>query len=317
METIKTNILNVEVSLFKNAKTSQPLKTVKLYDWLVSEENKELVSRLRTCKDADMKKRLKEQLPAITPSGTFTTRAAQNLVKHSGFICIDIDKKDNEKLEDFSKMKELIPTLNCVAYCGLSASGNGYFALIPIKETDRHKEHLESLKIDFAACNIMIDKACSDVSRLRFASYDETAYINTSAVPYDKIVDRTQKTHVKRQIICNSEKTRKQVNRLVNKIELLGIDITENYEDWFSIGCSIAKEFGETGRDIFHTVSQFYENYSYEETDKKFNDCLSVQQNDYTISTLFFYAKQHGIVLSDLRERFINTEKMENYEQIL
>ena len=308
------NILKVKVSMFEHAKTNKPLKTVMLYDWLVSKEYKQLVSRLRTCKDENMKKRLKENLPCITPSGVFTTRAAQNLVTHSGFICIDIDKKDNEALKDFSKMKELIPALNCVAYCGLSVSGEGFFILIPISNPNKHNGHFGHLKKDFAACNIIIDKSCKDVSRLRFASYDPTPYINMNAVPYDKIISKTSVPHTKKQIIGCPEKIRRQVNRLINKIDLLGIDITGNYKDWFSIGCSIASEFGETGRDIFHTISQFYENYSYKETDKKFNDCLSVQQNHYTINTLFFHAKQHGVVLSDLKDRFINAGQMEIYE---
>jgi len=35
-------------------------------------------------------------LPAATPSGTFSTRGASNLIQHSGFIVLDFDAKDNE-----------------------------------------------------------------------------------------------------------------------------------------------------------------------------------------------------------------------------
>jgi len=292
---MKNNVLNVKVSLFKNAKANIPLRTVTLYDWLVSEENKRLISRLRLCKDIETKKKLKENLPCITPSGVFTTRAAKNLVNHSGIICIDIDKKGNEDLENFSEMKDLIQVLDCVAYCSLSASGEGYFVLIPIKEPDKHKEHFERLKLDFAACGIVIDKGCSDVSRLRFASYDEKPYINLGAKQYYRGIGKKQMPQIKKR--NNSKKVKEQVNSLIDTIDLLGIDITGKYDDWFAIGCSIAKEYGESGRELFHTVSKFHVNYSHEETDKKYSDCLNVPDNKFSIGTLFFYAKEHGIAL--------------------
>ena len=291
---MKKNILNVEVSKFKNAKSTMP-ETVKLYDWLISKSYEKLVASVRTCKDEKKKKELKEKLPCITPSGTFKTRGANNLINHSGFICIDIDKKDNDKLKDFDKMKDLIKVLDCVAYCSLSVSGKGFFVLIPISNPDKHKEHFESLKIDFESCEITIDNSCSDISRLRFASYDEFPYINMKAVPYNKIISRGANIQIKNQIVNNSETTRKKVNKLISEIEFLGIDITGNYDDWFSIGCSIASEFGESGRNIFHTVSENYHKYTCEETDKKYTDCLNIKNKEFSIGTLFHYANKHKI----------------------
>lgn len=89
------NILNIEVSCFENSKAIIPQKSVKLFEWLTADNNRFLVEKTRNEADLNKRSLMKLQLPCITPSGIFLKRAASGLEKHSGFICIDIDKKDN------------------------------------------------------------------------------------------------------------------------------------------------------------------------------------------------------------------------------
>ena len=95
-------------------------------------------------------KKAKMKLPLYTVSGLFDGSNDASIIKHSGLICIDIDKKDNPELEDFDDMKELISAVPCVAYCGLSVSAQGYFCIIPIYS------HPIRLKV-MRPCGVIVD----------------------------------------------------------------------------------------------------------------------------------------------------------------
>lgn len=293
------NVLNKEVSFFRNVKSKNP-ETVNLYEWLTSSQYKTLVEEIRNSTDERKQKELKSMLPAITPSGLFSVRRAESLITHSGLICIDIDKKSNLDVENFSELKELIQELDCVAYCGLSASGEGYFVVIPISLPDKHREHFKSLEIAFERSGIKIDSSCSDVSRLRFASFDDAPYINTNAAHYT-LLDSTHAVIIEESESKNS--TRKEVEELIDVIEIMGVDITVDYKDWFAIGCSIASEFGENGRDYFHRVSQFHADYNVSKADKQYTACMS-DKNQHTIRTLFWIAQKYKLHTSSAIKDF-------------
>ncbi len=67
-------------------------------------------------------------MPAFTPSGIFKNpRNNDNLVRHSKFVCIDIDGKDNTDIMNFKELKKEFKKIKNIAYAGLSVGGNGYF----------------------------------------------------------------------------------------------------------------------------------------------------------------------------------------------
>jgi hypothetical protein len=138
---------------------------------------------VRSETDPIKKAALKKLLPAATISGTFTQRNVKGLVKHSGFICLDLDRKDNNHISqsEWNTLKDRLKEVENISYMGLSCSGTGYFILIPIAFPEKHKQHFEYLRNAFLSLGIIIDKSCSDVSRLRFASYDPEPYINENA----------------------------------------------------------------------------------------------------------------------------------------
>ena len=181
------NILQKTVSYYKNVgdKTGIP---VQLYSFLASAKHAGKVAELRAAVaaglDDDAIKALKKSLPACTVSGLFTERSASGLVEHSGFMAIDIDKKDNMHLTNFADVKSELCKLKQVAYCGLSCSGRGYFALIRLAYPDKHRAQFDALQSIFASWGLTIDNACKDVCRLRFYSYDAEAYFNLNAEPF-------------------------------------------------------------------------------------------------------------------------------------
>lgn len=89
------------------------------------------------------------------------------------------------------------------------------------------------------------------------------------------------------------------VERLIRKIEETKADITADYGNWIKCGFAIASEFGEVGREYFHRISQYYPNYSYKESDKKYNSCLR-GSGGVTIKSLFHIAKENGIIINNV-----------------
>ena len=144
------SILNISVSCFKNCRSTIP-KDVNLLSWLTSDRYKDKVEELRSVQDKKLKTIIKKSLPAITPSGLFRFRSAQDLIEHYGFLSFDIDFKDNKHIKNFNELKQQISHITSVAYCGLSISGKGFWGLVPIpKSTSKvHKQRFLALVEDF------------------------------------------------------------------------------------------------------------------------------------------------------------------------
>lgn len=290
----------ITVSLFKNYKSTAP-KDVNLWEWLNDPSYKDQIEFLRTLENKDDKRRIKSGLPAITPSGRFLIRNEAGLIDHSGLICIDIDAADNPQVDDFEYLREQLSHIVNVAYCGLSASGKGLFCLIPIKYTDKHKLHFEALKRGFEMHGIVVDKGCGDVSRLRGYSYDPNSYFNMEAVMYTQLHDRNcdqyadcEKIKIKPRLKFESNSQYK-AEKVISNIEASGTDITGDYNQWFQIGCALANEFDEDGREMFHTVSKFSDKYQPMVTDTQFTNCLKGDYG-YNIGTFFHWAEEYNII---------------------
>ena len=273
---------------------------------LLSDEYKSQVLAVRNEHDSDKQKRLKNKLPHCTPSAIFLGPRKNPPLSHTGFICIDIDEKDNIGVKGFDRLKESIAENPYILYCGHSTGGAGYFCMIEIAHPEKHREHFESLKADFARAGITIDPACSDVSRVRYVSYDPEPYINPEAKTYERVPEsqrkRPKQTKKGRSGRGSSGRdTAVEVARLISMISIEEADITQGYTVWLEIGCALAAEFGEAGRDMFHAVSRWHPDYNGDECDAKFDECLKFDK--YTIASFFHFCKEAGIdVLMDFRK---------------
>lgn len=96
---------------------------------------------------------------------------------------------------------------------------------------------------------------------------------------------------------CAPSSPAEDFEQLLTAIESSGIDLTNDYNDWYKIGIAIASEFGESGRDYFHRISKLYSSYNYKEVDKKYSQCISDPNPSITISTIYYLAKNAGITL--------------------
>ena len=106
------------VSVFENYFATEPHGYVDLIKWFKTAKFKKSVIAFRTTSDEKVRQRIKRNLPCITPSGIFKTRSRDGLVQHSGFICIDIDHKDNGVFgpEWFEKKKLVAKDLSTACY---------------------------------------------------------------------------------------------------------------------------------------------------------------------------------------------------------
>ena len=122
---------------------------------------------------------LKKQLPGILFSGQFSQRSASALKQHSGLICADIDNLNG----DLGALREKLAQDKHILACWSSPSDRGLKALVPIKpDAARHEASFRAAYGYFKSVyGVEIDRACKDVSRLCFVSYDPNLIVRHQA----------------------------------------------------------------------------------------------------------------------------------------
>lgn len=288
------SVLNKQITIFANYFSADNPKEINLLTWLTSAKYEKEVAEIRAIEDKSGRDKLKAKLPAITASGTFSTRCKAGLIQHSGLIALDIDWNDNQHLRNFSELKSELIKIKNVAYCGLSVSGRGYFVIIPIAYPHRHEQHFDALKEDFVSHNIVIDVSCRNVDRLRGYSYDPNGFFRHDAPAYCKTIEAKPQEYTPRNTSLPIGNESTKVEAILKQIEANRIDITGNYQDWFAIGCALANEFGEGGRDYFHRTSQFHSEYNIAATDKQFDYCKR-GKGGKTIATFYEISERYGL----------------------
>lgn len=281
------------VSIFNNYKNPIAKGIISLSDWLLSDQFKIQIKKIREGANSKSERRLlKSELPCITPSGIFQQRCSSSLIMHSGFICIDIDGEDNTSIDDWEAVKLELREMPSLYYAGLSASGNGIYLIYPIEEPDLHLEHFKALNSDIYERGLIADPQCRDIARLRGASYDPNPYFNPNAETYKKVED----IHIEvNECKKNKDLTLFRVQNLVSEIKKTRANIAEYYFDWYAIGQSLASEFGENGRIIFHDVSIQSGKYEYNECNKQYDNCLK-SCGGISIKTFFWYCKNANLI---------------------
>lgn len=280
--------INEKISLFARANDPKPRTEIPIWGLFEAIQGGEYESEIKTIRqttDPEIKKKLKLNLPSVTISGTFHHRSAAGLIKHSGFICIDIDAKDNPTITDWDAARNTIGGLKEVVFCAISASGAGCFCVIPIAYPEQHEQHFEALKSDFEKLGLIIDKACKDISRLRFITSDIGAIINTTADTYKRIYqpkhtpapkynkyEATGEDEIYRRVRLWLDKRESFFpgNRNHYVMELAGGMHRFGASKAFTLDkCLEFKQDGFTGKEIESVVNAIYNNISYANTAQK------------------------------------------------
>ncbi len=129
----------------------------------------------------------KKQLPAFTPSATFTERRLlPNLKSYSGFVHLDFDKLTPDQLET---AKSIIATIPYTFLCFVSPSGNGLKVFVEVTTGPEHHELAFQQVLDYYenATGLRADPSVKDIPRLCFITYDPSRIknINNTKYPVD------------------------------------------------------------------------------------------------------------------------------------
>lgn len=293
-------LYDTPITVYANVKDNVGCQCT-MRQFLKSRKYRSQIEAIRQCPDELKQKEMKKLLPTATLSGVFSpTRHASNLVKHSGYICIDIDQQDNAHLDTPEQMLNILRNRPEVMYAALSIRGRGYFALIPMAHPDKHRAQFQQLLADYAAIGLKLDDACADVCRLRFVTVDDNPYLNPNAIPYEGLyVEQLPQCFTTAETTYNPNvwSVERKVDLCVKQILHHGIDITDDYNDWLSIGAALST-LGELGRTWFHQVSSINPGYSSTITNKKF-DNVARTMKEINIGTFFYLCRQYGINYSN------------------
>ena len=283
---MKTNLLiNNKISLYKRVKDTKSV-TISLDDWLhkVSPAAKKVIQDIRITNESDPKaaKAMKTvNLPCVTISGRFEgERKADKVTEMNPIICVDIDViPDGMTIED---LKKKVFELPYVFYVSMSARGEGIFALIYYNMEKDFLTTFKSLQYDFKLMGIEIDKACKDICRLRFVSWDENTLEKDDVEMYDgeyleqfadpKFYKKTQERQ-SGPVCMDDYFTFKTIEYLIN---MCGYRADE-YQDWLMDGFRLAT-FGEYGHALFMHLSQHSDNFNERIAERKWDECVKNTQ---------------------------------------
>lgn len=291
----------MNISIFKSAQDSaKSISNIEIENYFSNIKNglwQDLVLKYRT---GDVKK---ESIPAITSSGTFNERKKDLLIEHSGFICIDIDAKDQVIKFDIEQIKQD----PYVYVCHQSLGGFGYALFFKI-DSAKHKEAflgLEKYLLD--NYKLIVDPAPQNVASLRFVSYDPNLYQNDKA--------KTFKTYLKKEKKKDTytyyPTTQNDFDDIVREVTNRGLNLCDDYDTWVKFAFALATEFGDNGRAYFHAFSCTSAKYDYSATDKMFDIAVKRKGNGVTIATIYYHCKNNGIkIVSEKTKQIAQITKL-------
>lgn len=279
------DLLNCKISLYKRVNETKS-QTITLDDWLhkVTPAAKKCVTDIRFENVSDPKaaKAMKNaNLPCCTISGLFEgERKASQVTAINPIICIDIDVIPEGM--NLTQLKKKVFDLPYVFYVSLSARGEGIFALIYYNKYKDFLNIFKALQYDFKNMGITIDKACKDICRLRFVSWDADPLEKEDVEMYDgeyleEFVNPQFYKEVKEKqdgfLQKNDYFTYQTIKYLIT---VCGYRADE-YNDWLMDGFRLAT-FGEYGHALFMNLSQHSANFNERVAERKWEECVRTTQ---------------------------------------
>jgi hypothetical protein len=291
------------VSCFETVRSVEPV-TVTIARWIQSIVNpkteaelnrKKLVLEYRASGD----KELKMKIPAFCPGALLKSRKAslsteERIDKLTGWMQFDIDAKDNPHIESAEQLRHALSKNTYTAFCSLSTSGKGVWGLVKVKDVTDYKQCFEQLKRDYAYFGVNLDPSKGgNPLDLRYYTYDPDAYIASELRLYDRKVTSVKTARKKKSLDLSGDGDNwKKVSKTIAEINQRGLDIAPDYETYMKLAFSIANEFGEAGRDLFHAACQPNPTYKPKDADHQYSACLRSGGAGITIGTFFYMYKE-------------------------
>lgn len=292
-------LLKCKISLYKRVNETRSI-TITLDEWLhkVTPAAKKCITDIRfeNVIDPVAAKVMKtKNLPCCTISGMFEgVRKATQVTVNNPIICIDIDVLPEGM--NLSQLKKKVFDLPYVFYVSLSARGEGIFALIYYNLDNDFLATFKALQQDFKQMGIEIDKACKDICRLRFVSWDAEPLEKEEVEMYDsEYLDAFMDPHFYKEIKYQNGQiyfddwfTYKTIKYLINECGYRA----DEYQDWLMDGFRLAT-FGDYGHALFMHLSQHSDNFNERIAERKWEECVrTTQMNKECLAYYYGEAKR-------------------------
>jgi hypothetical protein len=283
-----------KVSYFAKVFDKQPASEIEFDEYLSGIKHGKWQDEVLAYRTGKIKK---SALPAITPSGLFTSRNYSDLREHSGILNIDIDQKDNPD-DVLLEMRDQIYADPYVVAGHISVSGASLSVYVRINPKKHYESFCAIEKYFSNTHSLAIDKAAKDIPRLRFVSLDPDLYTNPSAKKWTEYLEKEKQPPVNFADFITSDS---DFDHVVSQIISKRANIAEDYHDWIQVGMSLAAGMGEAGRNHFHAVSSISDKYDRAASDRKYDSFLRSSRSGYTLRSFFWLAKRAGISIKSER----------------
>ena len=167
--------------------------------------------------------KLKKQLLAFTPSGTFENgRKAELLSQYSEYVILDLDDLNPVQLEEAKKIVALAPYTFAVF---ISPSGNGLKIIVAVStKAEHHKIAFQQVSDYYAqALQVEVDQSGKDVSRLCFMSYDPDCFRNINAEKFNVNIELHEPKISQKEKQPKSEERNKEIPPISDDIDWLEV----------------------------------------------------------------------------------------------
>lgn len=247
-------------SIFDNvlSKTPRTITFSEFSDAIESGEYAEQIIKVRACIEKKQRDDAKRALlPCITVSGEFDGgHLAANLTQHSGLVCIDFDLADNPQMYgQADTWRDTLADDEFVKLAFVSASGNGVAAICRI-EGERHGEAFDALAAYFRGSHgLVADKACRDVCRLRFVSWDTGAKGNPNARIFRRYSLAQKEADTPAPAVIQLAMAPERRAEIASALEVI---LPDNRQQWLDIGMAIQSENATlAGYNLWKEWSEF------------------------------------------------------------
>jgi hypothetical protein len=249
----------------------------------------DIALEVRNAPTKEIKDLKKKTAPMVTVSGSFAARKDDSIRKHSNLIAIDIDN-----LDDAVATKNRIGADPYVLTAFVSISGKGLCLIIKIDGT-RHLDAFNAIAAYlYNEYQLIVDQSGKNISRARFVSYDPALIHNTNAATFKKYLPKKKEYKQQKVVVIKTD-----FDSMIAQMDQKGLNLCEDYSDWIRICYGLVSEFGEQGREHFHTLSATSSKYNSIDCDAQFDACLKNHNESKgkksSIGSIYYLAKQNGI----------------------
>ena len=281
----------MQISYYKNIKDDQDvdIEISSFIEGVRSGRWQDIVLDIRAAPTKEIRDLKKKTAPLVTISGSFAARKDDALRNHSGFIAIDIDH-----VENIEETRKLLSNDPYTYACFISISGSGLCVISRIDGT-RHLDAFNGIaSYLYNNYQLIVDQSCKNLARARFVSYDPFIFVNTKAQQFKKYLAKQKELKTHKVVVVKND-----FDAMIAQMDRKQLNLCEDYSDWIQIAYALVSEFGEQGRDHFHTLSSHSSKYNSDDCDRQYTACLKNHSESKgkksTIASIYFHAKQNGI----------------------